>query len=63
MIVLTIVLAIAGLLVGSGGAVYYNRRTQGKAAEEAKKELSRAKKEGEALVRKAQEEADKRGAR
>ncbi len=60
MIVLTIVLAIAGLVVGSGGAVYYNRRTQGKVAEEAKKELGRAKKEGEALVRKAQEEADKR---
>ncbi len=60
MIVLTIVLAIAGLLVGAGGAIYYNRRTQGKAAEEAKKELAKAKKQAEELVKKAQEEADKR---
>ena len=60
MIVLTIVLAIAGLLVGGGGATYAHRRSQGKVQEEAKKELGRAKKEGEALVRKAQEEADKR---
>jgi ribonuclease Y len=60
MIVLTIVLAIAGLVVGGGGTTYINRLTQGKAQEEAKKELSRAKKEGEALVRKAQEEAGKR---
>src|SRR5258708_7396367 len=60
MIVLTIVLAIAGIFVGGGGATYVNRRMQGKVQEEAKKELGRAKKEGEALVRKAQEEADKR---
>ena len=60
MIVLTIVLAIAGLLVGSSGAIYYNRHSQGKVAEEAQKELAKAKKEAEALVKKAQEEADKR---
>ena len=60
MIVLTIVLAIAGLLVGGGGAYYYARRTQGMAAEEAKKELAKAKKEAEAMISKAQEEADKR---
>jgi ribonuclease Y len=60
MIVLTIVLAIAGLFVGSGGAVYYNRRTQGKATEEVKKELAKAKKESEALVKKAEEEANRR---
>src|SRR3990167_8535703 len=60
MIVLTIVLAIAGLLVGSGGAIYYNRRSQGKVTEEAQKELAKAKKEAEALVKKAQEEVDKR---
>ncbi|OVE79289.1 ribonuclease Y [bacterium G20] len=60
MIVLAIVLAIAGLLVGGGGGVVYTRRQGSKLAEEAKKELAKAKKEGEALVRKAQEEADKR---
>ena len=60
MIVLTIVLAIAGLLVGGGGATYYHRRSQGKAAEEIKKELQKAKKEAESLVQKAQEEANKR---
>lgn len=60
MIILTIVLAIAGLLVGGGGATYYHRRSQGKVAEEAKKELQKAKKEAETLVRKAQEEADRR---
>ena len=60
MIVLTIVLAIAGLLVGGGGATYYHRRSQGKAAEEVKKELQKAKKEAESLVQKAQEEANKR---
>ncbi len=60
MIVLTIVLAIAGLFVGGGGVYYYSRRTQGKAIEEAKKELAKAKKEAEATMRRAQEEADKR---
>lgn len=60
MIVLTIVLAIAGLLVGGGGATYYHRRSQGKAAEEVKKELQKAKKEAEVLVQKAQEETNKR---
>lgn len=58
--ILTIVLAIAGLFVGAGGSTYYAKRTQGKAADEVKKELAAAKKEGEALVKKAQEEADKR---
>lgn len=58
--VLTIVLAIAGLLFGAGGATYVQRRLSGKAADDVKKELAKAKKEGEALVRKAQEEADKR---
>lgn len=60
MIVLTIVLAIAGLLVGGGSSQYYNRRTQGKAAEEIKKELAKAKKDSEALVKKAEEEANRR---
>ncbi len=64
MIVLTIVLAIAGLLVGAGGGTYVNRRLSGKAVtdakEEAKKELARAKKEAEAVIKKAQEDADKR---
>lgn len=60
MIVLTIVLAIAGLLVGGGASQYYNRRTQGNAAEEAKKELVKAKKDSEALIKKAEEEANRR---
>lgn len=64
MIVLTIVLTIAGLLVGGGASVYVSRRLSGKAVtdakEEAKKELARAKKDAEALIKKAQEDADKR---
>ncbi|HZP55772.1 MAG TPA: ribonuclease Y [Candidatus Saccharimonadales bacterium] len=60
MIVVTIVLAIVGVLVGGGASYTYTRRSQGKAAENAKKELTKAKKEAEDLVRKAQEEADKR---
>lgn len=60
MIVVTIVLAIAGLLVGGGGATAYNKRRTAVKAEEGKKELAKAKKEAEALVRKAQEEADRR---
>lgn len=60
MIVLTIVLAIAGLLVGGGAATYYYRLSQGKVAEEGKKELAKAKKDAEALVKKAEEEANRR---
>ncbi|MEX0881369.1 MAG: ribonuclease Y [Candidatus Saccharimonadales bacterium] len=60
MIVVTIVLAIAGLLLGGSGAYVYARRTQGKAAENAKKELAKAKKEAEETIRKANAEADKR---
>lgn len=57
MIVLTIVLAIAGLVVGGGGGVFYMRQQQGKAEEEAKKELTRAKREAAETIRKAEEEA------
>lgn len=60
MIVVTIVLAIAGLLVGGGAAYTYTRRTQSKAADEAKKKLAKAKKEAEETIRKANAEADKR---
>ncbi|HSX17833.1 MAG TPA: Rnase Y domain-containing protein, partial [Candidatus Saccharimonadales bacterium] len=60
MIIVTIVLAIAGLLVGGGGSYAYTRRTQGQAADKVKKELARAKKEAEETIKKAQEEADKR---
>lgn len=60
MIVLTIVLAIAGLILGGGASYAYTRRTQGMAAENAKKELAKAKKAAEETIRKAQEEADKR---
>ncbi len=64
MIVVTIVLAIAGLLVGGGGGAYAMRtrvgRAEQKAKEEAKKELAKAKKEAEDTIRKANEEADRR---
>jgi ribonucrease Y len=60
MIVVTIVLAIAGLLVGGGGGVAVTRRQQGKAAEDAKKELTKAKKEAAETIRKAEEDAARR---
>jgi ribonucrease Y len=64
MIVVTIVLAIAGLLVGGGGGAYAMRartgRAEEKAKEDAKKELAKAKKEAEDTIRKANEEADRR---
>ncbi len=58
--VVTIVLAIAGIAVGAGGATAYNKRRNEGAAEAAKKELQKAKKEADATIRKANEEADKR---
>ncbi len=57
---ISIVLVLAGLLVGGGGTVAINRRRSSVAADAAKKELQKAKKEAEALVKKAQEESDKR---
>ena len=64
MIVVTIVLAIAGLLVGGGGGAYAMNtrvgRAEQKAKEEAKKELAKAKKEAEETIKKANEEADRR---
>ena len=44
---ITIVLAIAGLIVGAGGTTAYNRQRSTGAAEAAKKELSKAKKEAD----------------
>jgi len=60
MLILAIVLGIAGLAVGGGGATYYARQTESKSAEEAKKELVKAKKEAEETIRKAEDEANKR---
>ncbi|HET9721798.1 MAG TPA: Rnase Y domain-containing protein, partial [Candidatus Saccharimonadales bacterium] len=64
MIVVTIVLAIAGLIVGGGGGAYamrtYAGKTEQRAKEEAKKELAKAKKEAEETVKRANEEADRR---
>jgi len=60
MIVLTIVLAIAGLAVGGGGGVFYNKQQSGKIEEEAKKELARAKKEAAEVARKTEEDAARR---
>ncbi|MBX4197514.1 ribonuclease Y [Candidatus Saccharibacteria bacterium] len=62
--IVTIVLAIAGLLVGGGGGVVVTRRQQSLAAQktkdEAKKELAKAKKEAEETIKKANDEADRR---
>ncbi len=60
MIVLTIVLAIAGLLVGGAGGVAYTKKQSGRAAEEAKKELAKAKREAAETIRKAEEDAARR---
>jgi ribonuclease Y len=60
MIVLTIVLTIVGLAAGAGGAYTYEQQRNKSKAEEAKKELAKAKKEADSLVRKAQEEAAER---
>lgn len=60
MVVLTIILAIAGLLAGAGGTYAYDQQRTKKKAEEGKKQLAKAKKEAEALVKKAEEEAAKR---
>jgi ribonuclease Y len=57
MIVLTIVLTIVGLIAGAGGTYTYDQKRNKSKADEAKKELAKAKKEGDALVKKAQEEA------
>ncbi|MGA3150442.1 MAG: ribonuclease Y [Candidatus Saccharimonadales bacterium] len=60
MIVVTIVLAIAGLLVGGGGATVFNRRLNKTQTDKVKKELAKAKKEAEETISKAREEADRR---
>jgi ribonuclease Y len=60
MVVITIILAIAGLFAGAGGTYAYDQQRNKKKSDEAKKELSRAKKEAEALVKKAEEEAARR---
>jgi len=60
MIVVTIVLAIAGLLVGGGGATVVNRRLNQTSADKVKKDLAKAKKEADETINKAREEADKR---
>jgi ribonuclease Y len=60
MVVLTIILAIAGLLAGAGGTYAVEQQRNKTKADEAKKELAKAKKEAEALVKKAEEEAARR---
>jgi ribonuclease Y len=57
MVVLTIILAIAGLVAGAGGTYAFEQQRNKSKTDEAKKELARAKKEADALVKKAQEEA------
>ncbi len=60
MIIVTIVLAIVGVLVGGGGGVAVTRRQQSKLADESKKELQKAKKEAAETIRKAEEDAARR---
>ncbi|MBX4201538.1 ribonuclease Y [Candidatus Saccharibacteria bacterium] len=60
MFAIAIVLALAGLVVGGGAGVAYQRKQEGKAAEDAKKELAKAKKEAAETIRKAEEDAAKR---
>jgi ribonuclease Y len=60
MVVLTIILAIAGLFAGAGGTYAYDQKRNKSKTDEAKKELAKAKKEAEALVKRAQEEAGAR---
>jgi len=60
MFVIAIVLALAGLVVGGGAGVMYQRKQEGKAEEEAKKELAKAKKEAAETIRKAEEDATRR---
>ncbi|MGH7157969.1 MAG: ribonuclease Y [Candidatus Saccharimonadales bacterium] len=57
--VLTIVLAVAGLGVGFGANSYITKRKMGSAAEQAGKELTRAKREAAKLLDDAREEAGK----
>jgi ribonuclease Y len=57
---IAIVLALVGLAVGGGGVFYYTKQNEGKAEEDAKKELEKAKKEAEETIKKAEEEANKR---
>ncbi len=55
---ITIVLAVAGLGIGFGGATAFNKKKLGSVEENAKKELDKAKKEAEKLVQSAREEAN-----
>jgi len=58
--IVSIVLAIVGLVVGAGTAATYTKRQQGQAAEEAKKELTKAKREAAETIRKAEEDVARR---
>ena len=60
MIVVTIVLAIVGLLGGAAGATVVNRQLSKGQSDKSKKELAKAKKEADETIKNAREEADKR---
>lgn len=57
MVIVTIVLAIVGVVVGAGGVVAVDRVRLGNAKKEADKELARAKKEADKLIDEAKEKA------
>ena len=60
MIVVTIVLAIVGLLGGAAGATVVKRQLSKGQSDKSKKELAKAKKEADETIKNAREEADKR---
>lgn len=59
MVVLTVVLAVVGLVVGAGGATFANQKRLASSKKEAEKELSKAKKDAEKLVDEAKVQAKK----
>ncbi|MGB4759340.1 MAG: ribonuclease Y [Candidatus Saccharimonadales bacterium] len=59
MVLVAILLAIAGVAAGYGGATVITKKKLGSAADEAAKELTKAKSEASKLVNKARDEAGK----
>lgn len=57
--IVTIVLALVGLAIGYGGATVVTKKKIGSAADEAQKELDKAKRESSKIVHEARDEAGK----
>ncbi len=56
---LAILLAIVGLVIGFGAAMFINQQRKGSAEEKAKKELEKARKESNKMIEQAREESQK----